>query len=400
MNQMKVNNSKLNLVSKEDLVIMLREAKNGNIDARNQAITCNLGLVKYRVNIRFSFSQFDKEDLFSIGVIGLIKAVDSYDFNKGANFSTYAIKCIDNEILLVLRRKHFEIESLDNYHDEGDMYDFLCSEGSTSTRVIEEEYEKKEMYNIIDSLVSELPEIDRQVVELYFGFYNRNEIQQKDIAKKLSISQPWVSRTLAKSLKTIKSKIEDMDNISEVKGFYDANQIPARYQVRSNSIYDFFHDYSKSVVDAMLTSLSKKERELVRLRYDKSRGKSVYQRFNSIEDYTTYYNTVVPKMKRYIEDIALREESGDDSFNIIDATQIELPNQELVNFVLEKYSRTEAIIVALKFGYYDGKHYSTNEIAHILKLDLPQVYDILKSTLEMYRNYLDSIKEVTKVMSI
>ena len=400
MNLNKNSSNKSDKVSKEEFIVLLKQARSGNIDARNELIMINLGLVKYRVNAKFPVSRFDKEDLLSIGTFGLIKAVDSYDLERGVNFTTYAVRCIDNEILQILRKKYIDTESLDRYYGNNDMYDFVCFQDVTPTRVVEEDYEKKEMYNIIDSLVSELPELERQVVELYFGFYNEKELPQKDIAKKLSMSQPWVSRTLKKSLKNIKLRIEDMESISAIKEEYSTTQLITRYQVRSNSIYDFFDDYSKEVVDAMLASLLPEERKLVLLRYDKSRGKSVYQRFDSLDDYTRYYNNIVPKMKQYIKEIFMHEENGDTSYDIADIKQIELPNQEFVNIVLAEYSRTEATVVALKFGYYDGKHYTTKEISKLLKLDLPQIYGILKNALQLYKNYLNDISKENISVSI
>ena len=386
-------------MSKQSIKELLANAKNGDKEARDKVIINNIGLVMYRVNGRFSNSDSDKEDLLSVGIFGLIKAIDTYDLSRGVNFSTYALRCIDNEIICTLRKKNVKTESLEDIFYES--FRELKSDVD-----IQEDYEKKELYQIIDALVCELSMIERKVIELYFGFYDDIEVTQKEIAERLSISQSAVSRIIKRGLEKLEIKLRDLDLIHSIRKEYDYRRVAIRHQVRSNSIYDFFSEYSKEQVDAMLATLTPAEQKLVELRYDKSEGKNVFERLKGHDAYSFYYNTLLPAMQKRLSDLATLHESNDvqenGKFNYFDVEVLgqNLPNQELVNIVLEKYTRVEAVIVALKFGYYDGNHYSAKEIASMLNLNLNEVYECLKNALILYRTYLDNKSQQSESMTI
>ena len=91
-------------LSSTEFIDLITKMNNGEAWARDKIILYNLRLVYFEINSKFNHISYDKNDLVSIGIIGLIKAVDSYDLNKGFKFATYAVRCIDNEILVFLRQ--------------------------------------------------------------------------------------------------------------------------------------------------------------------------------------------------------------------------------------------------------------------------------------------------------
>ena len=93
-----------NKLSKEEIHELLRKMHEGSLKARDELIVHNIKLVLHEVLVKFNGFDYDKKDLISSGNIGLIRAVDTYDMSKGVEFSTYAVRCIDNEILMHLRK--------------------------------------------------------------------------------------------------------------------------------------------------------------------------------------------------------------------------------------------------------------------------------------------------------
>ena len=92
-----------NLFQKKELIHLFKLVKEGSMEAREKIILHNIRLVTYEMNKKFIDFNYDKSDLFSIGILGLINAIDNYDFTKDYEFSTFAIRCIDNEILMFIR---------------------------------------------------------------------------------------------------------------------------------------------------------------------------------------------------------------------------------------------------------------------------------------------------------
>ena len=156
---------------------------NNTLIAREKLIKYNIALVVYEVMSRFKYVNYDKKDLVSIGIIGLIKAIDSYKLSCNTAFSVYAIKCIDNEILIFLRKlkKEQSVISLnddifiDKDNNNLKLEDILCN----NTSLIED-YERLETIKLIRKMVDELPCRDREILILYFGFYDNRAYTQKE----------------------------------------------------------------------------------------------------------------------------------------------------------------------------------------------------------------------------
>ena len=209
-------------ISKKELTNLFKLVKEGSAEAREKIILHNIRLVVYEINKKFMDFNYDKDDLFSIGIIGLIKAVDSYDMTKGYEFSTYAIRCIDNEILMVMRnsKKIINIISLENIvsRNNDDEDGIKIQDQLTDDYNLEEENEKTEIYKIIREVVNNLQNEDKEIIMLYFGFYNDHPYTQKEIANKLNISQSYVSRIIKKGLIYIERLLVKKDIIEKNEG--------------------------------------------------------------------------------------------------------------------------------------------------------------------------------------
>lgn len=188
----------------ESLVI---KSNNGDLNARNKLIEHNLRLVVY-LSKKYDNSAFDLEDIVSIGTIGLIKGVKTYKLDKNIKLATYASRCIDNEILMFLRknkRKKQEISfedsiNLDSDGNELHLEDVL----GTEEDVVPKEYENKVDLNILSKEIENLPKRDKEIMTLRYGLNNSEEYTQKEVADMLGISQSYISRIEKKCIKKLK----------------------------------------------------------------------------------------------------------------------------------------------------------------------------------------------------
>ena len=188
----------------------LAEYMNGSEEARLRLIERNLRLVVY-IAKRFDNTGVDLEDLISIGTIGLIKAVGSFKPDKNIKLATFASRCIENEILMHLRKtSRLKAEvSLDeplNVDWEGNVLllsDVLGTEPDAIYKDVELSAEKE----MLRESFSRLPERERQIVELRFGLDGKEEKTQKEIAEMMGISQSYISRLEKKIVSSLKKEI-------------------------------------------------------------------------------------------------------------------------------------------------------------------------------------------------
>lgn len=184
---------------------LIKEMNSGNLEARRLLIEKNIRLVFYVVLHRFN-NIYDKEDLVSIGSIGLIKAIDNYNVSKNIKLSTYACKCIYNEICDYIRKnaKELPIVSLDSPFNNSELTFENIINNNTN---IEEDILNKELYKIIKDTIINLPYPNNKIISLYFGFENDVIYSQKEIAEIIGLSQSQISRLINKNLKIIKETI-------------------------------------------------------------------------------------------------------------------------------------------------------------------------------------------------
>lgn len=202
----------------EEMIEYLKRVKFDK-KAREKLILHNIRLVLNRAH-KFSNIYSDESDLISIGLVGLIKSIDTFDINRNIKFSTYSVKCIDNEILMYIRKKSRNINNID--------YNFATHIDSSLEKVekadtfidnecnIELDIETKEVYLILRNKIKNLSERDKKVILLYYGFIDNKCYTQKQIGEILSISRPSVSRIITKTLKELRIELEN-EEIIEIK---------------------------------------------------------------------------------------------------------------------------------------------------------------------------------------
>ena len=194
-------------LSKEDEISYVLNAENGDNEARKKLIEHNLRLVVFLAK-KYENTGVDLEDLVSIGTIGLIKGVNTYKLDKNIKLATYASRCIDNEILMFLRKNkkrktEISFEDSLSYDAEGNelhLEDILGTEEDIVTKNIEKEDDKKLLYKELENL----NERDKEIMILRYGLYNKPEMTQKDVANLLGISQSYISRIEKKVIKKLK----------------------------------------------------------------------------------------------------------------------------------------------------------------------------------------------------
>jgi len=199
-------------LKKEEEEFYLVMASDGDLFARDKLIEHNLRLVVFLAK-KYENTGVDLEDLVSIGTIGLIKGIKTYSMNKNIKLATYASRCIDNEILMYLRknkkiRTEVSFEDSLSYDGEGNelhLEDVLGTDANIVTKPLEEEYDKKIMFEEIEKLSDR----DKEIMVLRYGLGDREEMTQKDVADLLGISQSYISRIEKKTIKRLKSLMKN-----------------------------------------------------------------------------------------------------------------------------------------------------------------------------------------------
>ena len=180
--------------------------------ARDVLIEHNLRLVAY-IAKRFENTGANIEELISIGTVGLMKAVSTFNSDKNIKLATYASRCIENEILMFIRKsssqkKEISIDeplSVDWDGNELLLSDILGSESDVVSKSMEEDEEKK----IVREAVGRLSDRERIIIELRYGLLSGRELTQKEVADMLGISQSYISRLEKKIMQRLRKKIEE-----------------------------------------------------------------------------------------------------------------------------------------------------------------------------------------------
>ena len=198
-------------LSKEEEVEYVKLAQDGDIKARNKLIEHNLRLVVF-LSKKYENTKVDLEDLVSIGTIGLIKGVNTYRLDKNIKLATYASRCIDNEILMYLRKtkkKRTEISFEDSLSFDADgnelhLEDVLGTEADIVTKGLEDKLDKKMLYQEVGKLKGR----DKDIIEYRYGLNGKKEMTQKEVANLMGISQSYISRIEKKVIKKLSNIIK------------------------------------------------------------------------------------------------------------------------------------------------------------------------------------------------
>lgn len=201
-------------LSNEEELFLLDKLATGDRAVKTVLIERNLRLVVY-IARKFENTGVGIEDLVSIGTIGLIKAVNTFDPTKKIKLATYASRCIENEILMYLRRNNktrIEVSfdeplNIDWDGNELLLSDVLGTDNDSTYKHVEEEIDK----SLLDSAMSHLSSREKVIVELRFGLKDGTEKTQKEVADSLGISQSYISRLEKRIIKKLKKEIRRLD---------------------------------------------------------------------------------------------------------------------------------------------------------------------------------------------
>lgn len=196
----------------EEEKMYLEMFKDGNEEARNILIERNLRLVAHIVK-KYNFTGNDCDDLISIGTIGLIKAISSFDLSKGTKLATYAARCIENEILMQLRsNKKLQNEvslqdpiGIDKEGNEITLIDVIGNDNDSVVDEVEMKIQIRKLYNKMKSL---LKDREKTILELRYGLCNGVVRTQREIAAMLGISRSYVSRIEKKAIKKLSKELK------------------------------------------------------------------------------------------------------------------------------------------------------------------------------------------------
>lgn len=185
--------------------------QNGDIEARSKLIEHNLRLVVFLAK-KYENTGVDLEDLVSIGTIGLMKGVKTFSSDKNIKLATYASRCIDNEILMFLRknkkvRGEISFEESLSYDADGNelhLEDVLGTDADIVTKPLEDDINKKLMMKEIEKLNNR----DKEIIIMRYGLFNQEEKTQKEVADILGISQSYISRIEKKVIKRLKTIVK------------------------------------------------------------------------------------------------------------------------------------------------------------------------------------------------
>lgn len=188
---------------------MLQGMKEGDMSCRNRLIEHNLRLVAHVVK-KYSNSTYEADDLISIGTIGLIKAIDTFNQEKGIRLATYASRCIENELLMLFRSSKKQSKEVFLYEPIGSdkegntiqLMDICVAEEIDIIGQMEEKNNISKLKNYIDKILTGR---EKEIIELRYGLNDGKEVTQREIAEQLNISRSYVSRIEKKALKKLKA---------------------------------------------------------------------------------------------------------------------------------------------------------------------------------------------------
>lgn len=199
-------------LNREEEAVTIEAYQNGSEAARDTLIERNLRLVVY-IARRFENTKTPMEDLISIGSIGLIKAIESFNVDKNIKLATYASRCIENEILMHLRktsRQKGEVSFDEPLNSDSDGNELLLSDIlGTDEHIIAENVEKKLEKKAIIEAIGTLNKREKYIMECRFGLTGNEEMTQKEVADLLGISQSYISRIEKKIIIELRSELNE-----------------------------------------------------------------------------------------------------------------------------------------------------------------------------------------------
>ena len=200
-------------LSEQEEKEMLIKSRNGDMEARNILVEKNMRLVAHMIK-KYACAEKDTQDLISVGTIGLIKAVNTFNPDKKIRLATYAAKCIDNEILMMLRNDKKKMRELSLYEPigtdkEGNDITFIDVVGDETRDDVGEMLTAEQLKCIYDNMDNILTEREKTIIIGRFGLFGSKEMTQNELAAKLNISRSYVSRIERHALNKLYALLEN-----------------------------------------------------------------------------------------------------------------------------------------------------------------------------------------------
>ena len=200
-------------LSEQEEKEMLIRSRNGDIEARNILVEKNMRLVAHMIK-KYACAEKDTQDLISVGTIGLIKAFNTFNPDKKIRLATYAAKCIDNEILMMLRNDKKKMQELSLYEPigtdkEGNDITFIDVVGDETRDDVGEMLTAEQLKCIYDNMDNILTEREKTIIIGRFGLFGSKEMTQNELAAKLNISRSYVSRIERHALNKLYALLEN-----------------------------------------------------------------------------------------------------------------------------------------------------------------------------------------------
>ena len=343
-------------LSSEVQLEYFKRLRNGDLSVREELINHNINLVIHVVKTRFYDTQYDMNDLVSEGIIGLMTAVDTFDYDITPKFSTYAVKVIENQILMLLRKPDKKNISLEEtLYTKNEENGLTLGDTLRDKNVdLEEEHLSKDLSQIIIKLIDEIEdERERDIVRESFGF-GCERVSQSVLAEKYKVRQPTISRILSKSIRIIAYKLERMDlieipskqrerlNFDELIELIEKNkvkinipQVDNKTNKRFRTIYEYFEKFSHEEVDEAISYLNPRDERILFLRFGSDFNNPVVSEEWNSSVRSSFYNHVIPKIREIL--LAIKEK--DDSIKTLRAYRNNMTLFELFN----TYTRDEII---------------------------------------------------------
>ena len=375
-------------LSKTELYDYLKKYSLGDNEAREKIIKHNIRLVINQVNKKFSNTPYERKELVSIGLIGLIKGIDTFDIEKKIEFSTYAIRCIDNEILMFIRKekKHINDESIYQIINESKDGTKLTLEDTLKDDTdFVEEYIHNEMLLLIRQIIVLLEGRNKEIIMLRYGFIDDKVYTQQEVANKLGISRSYISRLETEILKRIRIELEDneiIEKYNRVRNKRKKKQIIQKNKTRTEQ------EQSEIIIGNQTEELKESSKK-------------------SIEDDTIISRTFIEEknMQNTIADNSIDSSfisniSKDDCLKLL-----ELLRSPSFSQMMNALSVKECVIISLKLGYIDGKYFTTESIAKFLEIEQDEVRETIEKVLLLYKENInrfldDVIKTVSDELNI
>ncbi|MBS5852418.1 MAG: sigma-70 family RNA polymerase sigma factor [Bacilli bacterium] len=204
-------------LDEEEETRLLLLVKDGDIEARNTLIEHNLRLVIF-IAKKFESTKINMEDLISIGSMGLIKGIQTFKMEKNIKLATYASRCIENEILMYLRktqksRQEYsldEVLSIDSEGNEMILSDIIGSSEPLALTKLSEEEDIRNLYYALDKLSKR----EREIIIMRYGLFGVEPLTQKEVADKMGISQSYISRLEKRIIEKMRQDIEQLVKIA------------------------------------------------------------------------------------------------------------------------------------------------------------------------------------------